>query len=107
MCARVELCARLRRKQGSSGFSFEKKEGGREGIGTFSKLSSLEAENTRDRKWIRRSLQVLFHEVCLFSPHVAVRCLVAVVCVVKKHFVQCVGSMEEVALVICYTGKQR
>ena len=32
----------------------------------FSKLSSLGSENTRDRKWIRRSLQVLFHQVCLF-----------------------------------------
>ena len=68
MCARVVLCARLRRTQGSTGFllSKKRKEGRREG-GAFSKLSSLEAENSCDRKWIRGSLQVLFHEVCLFS----------------------------------------
>ena len=51
----------------------KRKEGRREG-GAFSKLSSLEAENSCDRKWIRRSLQVLFHEVCLFSRSCCLCC---------------------------------
>ena len=33
--------------------------------------------------------------------------MVAVVCDLRKRVAQCVGSKEEVALVICYTGKQR